>query len=71
MTIENNKITDIHIKVFKYIKKYIEEDGLSPSYREIAAACEISLSYSHKLVVELKALGYVRIVGGKCRAIRV
>lgn len=71
VTTANNKITDSHIKIFKYIKKYIEENGLSPSYREIAAACEISLSHSHKLVGELKELGYLKGAGGKCRAIRV
>jgi len=71
VNVEKNKLTDTHIKVYKYIKKYIEVDGLSPSYREIAAACEVSLSYSHKLVGELKDLGYVRIVWGKCRAIRI
>lgn len=63
----SHTISDAHIKVFKYIK----ENSLSPSYREIAAACEISVSKSHKLVMDLKDLEYLTVVSGKCRTIRV
>lgn len=71
MDTANKNLTDTHIKVYKYIRNYLFENDLSPSYREIAGACEISVSYCHKLVEELRELGYVKLKSGKCRSIRI
>lgn len=72
MDTANRNLTDAHIKVYKYIRNYLfENDELSPSYREIAEACEISVSYCHKLVDELRELGYVKAKSKKCRSIRI
>lgn len=67
----DKKIREIHIKVYKYIKNYLQQNNLSPSYREIAEGCEISLSNCHRLVNELQESGYVEAKSKKCRSIRI
>jgi len=65
------QLSDLHIKVYKYIKQFIQDNYVSPTYREIATDNEISLSYSHRVVKELEVLEYLDCFGGRCRGIRV
>jgi len=53
-------VTDIHIKIYKFIKDYIDTNGYSPSMREIKSFNNIpSLSTVHKYMGELKELEYI------------
>lgn len=53
-------MNNIHIKIYKFIKKYHEINGYSPSYREIAKACSIkSLSSVYSYLSELRKLEYI------------
>ena len=61
------QLSDKHVEIYKYIKK----QEISPTYREIANECSVSLSYSHRLVKELKEMGYIKMVGKKCRTIKI
>ena len=61
------QLSDKHLEIYKYI----QNQEFSPTYREISKSCEVSLSYGHRLVQELKNMGYIKMVGRKCRTIKV
>lgn len=44
-------MTPIQLGVLKYIEKYIDTTGISPTYREIKEGCNLSaISHAHKIV---------------------
>ena len=64
---------DIQDRVFDFIVKFkADNDGVSPSYREIMEACDIS-SFSHVkyLLGKLAAGGRISLGDGKSRTIYV
>ena len=47
-------MTPIQLGVLKYIEKYIDTTGVSPTYREIKEGCNLSaISHAHKIVMAL------------------
>ncbi len=57
--------------VYAFIKHYIEEQGLPPSQREIAEGCYIARSAVVRHLDKLEARGWISLVPGKSRGIRL
>jgi len=65
-------LTDIHIKIYKFIQLYVDTNGHSPTFREIQKFNEIgSLSTVHKYLGHLKELEYIDWEAKKSRSIVV
>lgn len=66
------ELTSKDITVFKAIKSYYSKNGLSPSYRDLMAACnEKSLSTLKHRIDRLEKLGYISHIHGVARSIKV
>ena len=57
-------------EVYSFIKKYIEENGFSPSVREICANCDIkSTATAYQYINRLSERGLINKAGNKKRAV--
>ena len=57
--------------VYAFIERYIEEQGLPPSQREIAEGCYIARSAVVRHLDKLEARGRIELIPGKARGIRL
>ena len=58
------------VKVMDYIRKFTEENGFTPSVREIAKECEIkSTATVHSYLERLQDKGYLNKATNKKRAV--
>jgi SOS-response transcriptional repressor LexA len=64
-------ITGSEQSVLKFIKKYIETNGVSPSFHDIADNFDWYVGSANYRVQSLKKKGYINYVPGKYRTIRV
>ena len=64
-------ITGSEQSVLKFIKKYIETNGVSPSFYDIADNFDWYVGSANYRVQSLKKKGYIDYVPGKYRTIRV
>lgn len=65
-------LTRCENKVFTIIKEYIEQNGYSPSVRDIVEIYGVSSPATiHFFLRNLKNLGYINYIDGKSRTIRV
>lgn len=68
----NKQLTDRHITLYKCIKKFINEKGYSPSYRELQKLTNIkSLSVINRDLKDLKDMEYIDHTEGVSRSLRV
>ena len=58
-------------KIFETITKYINENGFSPSNRDIAEEVELSVSTTHAHLLKLREKGYINFVEGMARSITI
>ncbi len=66
MRLQEKKYED----VYAFIKKYIEENGFSPSVREICANCDIkSTATAYQYINRLSERGLINKAGNKKRAV--
>ena len=58
-------------EVFAFIRDHVQEHGVSPTYREIGAACgSMAVSYVARIVLQLQRKEYLR-QNGKARGIEL
>ena len=66
------KLTDKELQIYEYVRDCIEQNGYAPVVRDICAALGIrSTSTVHAYLHRLETKGYLKMSGGKSRAIRV
>jgi|TARA_E500000318_G_scaffold81391_1_gene76647 SOS-response transcriptional repressor LexA len=61
-------------KLFDFIKKYISNNGLSPSYKEMQVHMNLSLkskSIIHNYLVQLEKLNVISRIPAKWRGVRL
>jgi repressor LexA len=59
-------------QILQFITRYVQENGYSPSFKEIGEAVELySLSSVHSYLHKMEQSGLVKIGNGKSRAIKV
>jgi|TARA_B100001057_G_C22029290_1_gene636532 SOS-response transcriptional repressor LexA len=61
-------------KLFDFIKKYISNHGLSPSYKEMQVHMNLSLkskSIIHNYLVQLEKLNVISRIPAKWRGVRL
>ena len=58
-TKREKKVTEREKQILAYIVSYIEENGKSPTYREVAAFFEISVERVHQIVRKLAKKGLI------------
>lgn len=65
-------LTETQKKIFEFIEKRVETDGIPPTIKEIAAACDLSSSSSvhHQLKV-LEKKGYITRNSKQSRSIQI
>lgn len=67
-----SKIWDMEEEVIDYIEKYSNENGYSPSFREIAAFVgDISTSTVHNFIENQVMKGVLKKAGGISRSISI
>lgn len=65
-------MTKNQVKALKFIKQYIQENGYSPSHREISHGAELGgPSVSHRVCKGLEALGKITIHPNMARTIEI
>lgn len=65
-------MNDLHIEIYRAIIYFTQENGYSPSYREIVELTNASsLSTINKYLCELRELGYIEFNANVSRSIRV
>jgi repressor LexA len=63
-------LTKTQQKYFSFIKKYIEENNMSPSYRDIKKAMNInSLANVHTMLYQLEKRGWIKKLPASARSI--
>lgn len=55
--------------VFQFIKDFLKENGFSPSFREIAAGLNCSVTAGYHICCNLKEKGRISFLNGKNRTI--
>ncbi|WP_022853222.1 transcriptional repressor LexA [Thermodesulfatator atlanticus] len=66
------KLSESEKIALEFIEEYLSKNGYPPSFREIAEACGFSSKSSvHKLLRRLEAKGFVELVPGEARGIRL
>lgn len=68
---EKGKMTTKQERVFEAIKKYISENGYSPSVRDICEMLSLSTGTVHGHLVHLREKGHINFVDGVCRSITI
>jgi SOS-response transcriptional repressor LexA len=65
------KISIKQLQVLEAIEYFINQEGISPTYREIAdlLKCDVRQVFEKVLILEEK--GYVSTINGKARTIRI
>ena len=58
-------------KVLDFIKKFIKDNGYSPSYKEIAAALKITTSTTRSHILSLKKRNFITSIPGTARSIDI
>jgi len=67
-------MTEKQKKLFDFIKKYISNYGLSPSYKEMQVHMNLSLkskSIIHNYLVQLEKLNVISRIPAKWRGVRL
>ena len=64
-------LTSKQKETYDFIKKYIENNGYSPSVREISCIFDKSVGTVHPMLKKLKSKGYIDYVSGKARTIKI
>lgn len=65
-------ITEKQILVYNFLRVYIHEKGMAPTQDEIRAAMKLkSKSGVHRLLQGLQERGWIRMMGGRSRAIEL
>lgn len=65
-------MTKRQVQALKFIEKFIQEHGYSPSYREISEGIPLSsVSNAHNLVRALVDQGKIKKLDGRSRTIEV
>lgn len=65
------KLTELEMKIYEYIKAFINEHSYSPTYGEIAAACYVSKTVVFFYIERLCDKGYIAKENHKGRTIRI
>ena len=63
------KILEKENAVLQFIKSFMKENGFSPSFREIAAEINCSVSASYYTCCNLRKKGIINFLDGKNRTI--
>lgn len=59
-------------RIYRFIRQYVEREGISPSYREVADGCGLrSISAVHARLESLAAQGLIRHRPFTPRAIQI
>lgn len=65
-------LTPVEYEVMECIDNYIKENGISPTYREICTILKRSSTATiHKHIKDLKTKGYIAMIDGSGRSIRI
>tara|TARA_R110000744_G_scaffold348517_1_gene454109 strand:- start:488 stop:889 length:402 start_codon:yes stop_codon:yes gene_type:complete len=65
-------LTKRQSEAYAFIRTYVKEKGMSPTYEEIASALGLSSrSQSHDVVRRLQARGYITYLKGQGRSITI
>jgi len=65
-------LTKRQSEAYTFIRTYVKEKGMAPSYKEIASAMGLSSrSQSHDVVRRLQARGYITHLKGQGRSITI
>tara|TARA_R100001509_G_C4813461_1_gene197224 strand:+ start:305 stop:517 length:213 start_codon:yes stop_codon:yes gene_type:complete len=64
-------MTKRQAEALSFLKKFWAENGYSPSYRDIANELSINDSSAHSLINGLKDRGYVEVMTGRARSIKL
>ncbi|MBM3263383.1 MAG: hypothetical protein FJY97_08155 [candidate division Zixibacteria bacterium] len=64
-------LTDRQRAFVEFIRRYVQSNGFSPSYREIAEGMQVSLRYIHQVVTVLEHKGALDRRPGQPRTLRV
>ena len=65
-------LTPVEYEVIKCIDNYINVQGISPTYREICTLLKRkSTSTIHKHILNLKKKGYINMIAGSPRSIKI
>lgn len=65
------ELTECQKEALDFIKKYKNENGFSPSVREISDACAISIKSVSDRLMALEKKGYIKHVYGVARSITI
>lgn len=68
---EKYYLTFSEMKIYNFIKYYINKNGYSPSLKEISEECNTSISWAHTVVNRLTDKGYISHVPNKFRTITI
>jgi len=70
-SVEKTTLKKVHVDIYNFIKKFVDENVYSPEHGEIAEGLKISKSYLPKLVKELCEMGYISRDFRKRRSIKI
>ena len=70
--LEREALTDVQRNVYEYLCRYISENGVSPSYRDIMNDLEYSSPAPVQSCIDLlEKKGYVSRIPGKARSLKI
>lgn len=68
---EPDGLTMRQLETWKYIRKYIDDFGVSPSFAQIAEEVGMSKSNAHRIITALENRGAIEREVGHARSIRI
>lgn len=66
-----HNLTRKQCQLLEYLDSYIDREGYSPSYREMARDLETSIGAIHRMIGVLEEKGVIELEYGKWRSIRL
>lgn len=71
--IKNKKIylQESHIKIYRFIEKYIQKKVMAPEILEIAKGAKVTDRHVYRVLDDLQTLGYISRGGFKKRSIQI
>ena len=58
-------------KLLDFIKKFIKQNGYSPSYREMAQALNVNTSTTRSHIIALQKRGFIKFIPGTARSVGI